>query len=320
MRGATVDSVAADRAPPVIEAAELAAFEQVAAALAARAGARIAAALAGEVRVSFKPPAPGAPANSNPVSQVDQDTEAFIRAELAARFPGHAVVGEEFEPAGGAAPADAAAARVRPEATSAGRGSSTDPVPTAAARFTWVIDPVDGTSNFINGLPLFGCSLGLLCGGWPVAGAIWCSATHRLGPGVYHARTGGGLRLDGEPVVRRGRGSWRGLGAEHGRTARFGMLWDTRVLGTATLEFAWVAAGLLRHAFIPGPRLWDVAAGLVLVRAAGCQALTLHRGHWAPLVYFAGSDPGQLAAWHHPVLIGDEAAVAQALPSAPKRV
>lgn len=306
-----MDTVAAEQAPP--GAAELAQFERVAVKLAAGAGMRIAACLEGDLRVSFKPPLPGAPANSNPVSQVDQDIEAFLRAELAARFPDHALVGEEFAPSTGAAPAQHAGD------TAAQRGSSADAVP---PRFTWVIDPVDGTSNFINGLPLFGCSIGLLCEGRPVVGAIWCSATHRLGPGVYHAREGGALCLDGQVVKRREAMPWRGLGAEHGRTARFGMIWDTRVLGTATLEFAWVAAGLLRHAFIPGPRLWDVAAGLVLVRAAGCRALTLQRGHWVPLTRLAEGAAGlsQLAAWHHPVLIGDEAAVAQALPGAPKRV
>ena len=247
--------------------------------LAQAAGAQIAAAVNGELAVQFKATRPEWAANSNPVSQVDQDVEAFIRAQLAQHHPHAAIIGEEQAPSG---PADAPLA--------------------------WVIDPIDGTCNFINGVPLYACSIGVLHEGWPVAGAIWCAASHAVGPGVYHAHAGGPLCFNGQPMTRRQPGNWRGLAAEHGRACRYGAHWDTRVLGTAAVEFAWVACGLLRLAHMPRPRLWDAAAGLTLLHAAGCSASTWEHGRWAPLVQFKppASRQGRssLADWKQPVLIG----------------
>ena len=113
---------------------------------------------------------------------------------------------------------------------------------------------------------------------------------------------------------RRSAGAWRGLAAEHGRTSRYGADWDVRVLGTSAVEFAWVACGLLRLAHMPRPGLWDAAAGLALLNAAGCRALTVEQGHWVPLVRFsAPRSAGSLAAWKQPVLIGTEPDLAAAL-------
>ncbi|HEV2700967.1 MAG TPA: hypothetical protein VGV09_05000, partial [Steroidobacteraceae bacterium] len=68
----------------------------------------------------------------------------------------------------------------------------------------------------------------------------------------------------------------------------------------------WVACGLLRLAHLPRPALWDAAAGLTLVKAAGCGALTWEGGHWRPLERFTadGTSQAALAAWRQPVLIG----------------
>jgi myo-inositol-1(or 4)-monophosphatase len=258
---------------------QAAALEATAVRLAQAAGTQITAAVNGELTVQFKKTRPHWAANSNPVSQVDQSVERLIRAQLLQAHPGHAVIGEEQAQSG---PRDAA--------------------------ISWVIDPVDGTCNFINGVPLYACSIGVLHEGWPVAGAIWCAASHAVGPGVYHAHAGGPLCFNGRPVVRRKPGNWRGLAAEHGRSARYGGQWDIRVLGTSAVEFAWVACGVLRLAHMPRPGLWDAAAGLALLHAAGCSALTWEHGRWAPLVRFrppsTRHEHGTLAAWQQPVLIG----------------
>ncbi len=274
--------------PRDLSVEEAAALESTAVRLAQAAGAQITAAVNGELAVQFKTTRPEWAANSNPVSQVDQGVERFIRAQLAQEYPAHAVIGEEQAPGG--AP---------------------------GAAITWVIDPVDGTCNFINGVPLYACSIGVLHEGRPVAGAIWCAASHAVGPGVYHAHAGGPLCFNGRPMVRRPPGAWRGLAAEHGRSARYGAQWDIRVLGTSAVEFAWVACGVLRLAHMPRPGLWDAAAGLTLLHAAGCSALTWEQGRWVPLVQFkAPAGPqGQasLAAWQQPVLIGAAEDLAAAL-------
>jgi myo-inositol-1(or 4)-monophosphatase len=252
--------------------------------LAQAAGTQIAAAVNGELAVQFKATRAQWAANSNPVSQVDESVERYIRAQLALEYPEAAVIGEEQAPTG--AP---------------------------SAPITWVIDPIDGTCNFINGVPLYACSIGVLHEGWPVAGAIWCAATHAVGPGVYHAHAGGPLCFNGRPIERRSPGNWRGLAAEHGRASRYGANWDRRVLGTSAVEFAWVACGLLRLAHMPRPGLWDAAAGLALLHAAGCSALTWEHGRWAPLVQFRPP----LASWKQPVLIGAAQDLAAALQDPP---
>jgi myo-inositol-1(or 4)-monophosphatase len=267
--------------------AQAAAFEATALRLAQAAGMQIAAAVNGELTVQFKETRPEWAANSNPVSQVDQSVERFIRDELSRAQPGDAIIGEE-QPISG--PPDAAT--------------------------SWVIDPVDGTVNFINGAPLYACSIGVLHEGWPVAGAIWCASTHAVGPGVYHAHAGGPLCFNGRPLERRKPGNWRGLAADHGRTSRYAH-WDHRVLGTAAVEFAWVACGVLRLAHMPRPGLWDAAAGLVLLHAAGCSALTWEHGRWEPLLRFKPPSgkraENRLAAWQQPVLIGAADDLAAAL-------
>jgi myo-inositol-1(or 4)-monophosphatase len=271
--------------------AQAAALEATAVRLAQAAGAQIAAAVNGELDVQFKATRAQWAANSNPVSQVDQSVERYIRDELAVAHPGDAVIGEE-------------------QPTSGPPG----------APISWVIDPVDGTCNFINGVPLYACSIGVLYEGWPVAGAIWCASTHKVGPGVYHAHAGGPLSFNGRPIERRKPGNWRGLAAEHGRASRYAVHWDARVLGTSAVEFAWVACGLLRLAHMPRPGLWDAAAGLMLLQAAGCSALTWEHGRWAALVRFKPPSGrhahGDLAAWKQPVLIGAAEDVAAALKDA----
>ncbi len=259
-------------------------LEHTAVRLASAAGDYISAAYNDRPEVDFKTPGPGSAQNSNPVSRTDREVESLLRKHLVAEFPEHAILGEEQGSSGGGAP------------------------------FTWVIDPVDGTTNFINGLPLFASSIGVLFHGRPVAGAIWCAATHTLAPGIYHAHAGGPLRFDGRVLKRRAPGAWRGLASEPGRAPSFGALWDTRVLGCATLEFAFVAAGLLSLAYIPRPALWDVVAGLVLLGAADCRAAARRATRWETLLYFdvSGNDTAAtLAGWSEPLLIGDEAALAR---------
>ncbi len=235
--------------------------------------------------VEFKMPGPDGAPNSNPVSTTDRAVERLIREQIAAQFPDHAIIGEE-------------------EGVTPGRDSA----------FTWVIDPVDGTTNFVNGLPLFACSIGVLYRAWPIAGAIWCSSSHAFSPGVYHACAGGPLQFAGAPLRRRARGGWRGLASEPGKAPTYAALWDTRVLGCSTLEFAFVAAGLLSFAYLSRPKLWDVAAGLVLLEAAHCRAVVPRPDRWNTLLYFSTpeQDPLGYACWSEPVLLGDELALERA--------
>jgi myo-inositol-1(or 4)-monophosphatase len=237
--------------------------------------------------VEYKDPQPGEPCNSNPVSGVDIQVEALLRAALAAEFPDHMVIGEELPPH------------------------------SPASGFAWIIDPIDGTNNFINGVPLFAASIGVLFEGRPIAGAIWCATTHELRPGIYHGIAGGALHFDGSELLRRTNHPWRGLVAEPGMAPSYGALGHTRVFGCAALEMAFVAAGLLRVAYISRPALWDITAGLALLRVANCGARVWRTDGWQPFSSFESwRDPAMLAKWCAPLLVGDSAALEAAVAGA----
>jgi myo-inositol-1(or 4)-monophosphatase len=268
----------------------LRAFERTAVTLADLAGARIAAALGRTLSVRYKT---GASAEEfrDPVSEVDQEVEQAIRALVGERFAGHDILGEESEE--------------RP-----GRGHD----------IVWAVDPIDGTTNFVNGFPLFAASIGVLWRGWPVAGAVWCSTSHALRPGTYHARQGGSLSFDSvaldlapNPQVRR---RLAGVGARGlGQPAPF----DVRRTGSAAIECAFVAAGLLSLARFDTPNAWDVAGGIPLVLAAGGQVLVRGEADWQDFPGFLepGPDPADLRRWNRPMLLGTPAAIASVRGSDP---
>jgi len=133
---------------------------------------------------------------------------------------------------------------------------------------------------------------------------VWCSSSHALRPGVYHARAGGPLRFDGVAVPERGMSEviHRGLvGANPPGDQDRGF--DVRATGSAAVECAFVAAGVLRCAHLCALYPWDVAGGLALLRAAGCRTLVEEDGRWAEFERFVGP----LDQWHRPLIIGDEA-------------
>jgi myo-inositol-1(or 4)-monophosphatase len=265
----------ASRAGPALPAAVLAELERTAVELARLAGAEIVTALGRTLAVRYKKEAAGA-LPTDPVSEVDHRVEVLIRARLGERFPEHEIIGEEID--------------LRPE---------------GEHEFAWVVDPIDGTANFVNGFPLFAASIGVLHRGAPVVGAIWCATSHALRAGVYHAHRGGPLRFDDEPLALRRRPALRRrLAGEPGTPGASTAPWDVRVTGSAALECAFVAAGLLRVARFERPNVWDVGAGLVLVRAAGGAIRVRGAAGWEP--FERCENPRD---WRRSLILGEPAAV-----------
>jgi hypothetical protein len=124
--------------------------------------------------------------------------------------------------------------------------------------------------------------------GVPVAGAIWCSVSHALRAGVYHASLGRKLRFEDNDVTPKVNADvLRRLAgvpvAAHADEAG----WETRKTGSAALECALVAAGLLEVARFSSPNIWDVAAGIALVQSGG-GVVREHDGmRWIPMQRFA---------------------------------
>lgn len=261
---------------------ELDRLEGLAAEFARLAGAEMEAALGRIVSVRYKGK-DAAGAAADPVSEVDHHVETLVRARIAELHADHHVIGEEF-------------------------GARTD----VEHPLVWAIDPVDGTMNFVNGMPFFSASIGVLHHGVPVAGAVWCSATHALRPGVYSARRGGGLSFDGVSLDRPRNPdvSRRLIGVPGDGYAVPGF--DARRTGSAAVECAFVAVGLLAAARFAKPNVWDVAGGIALVEAAGGRVVVDEGDGWRPFEGFhpeGGLGNAALAAWRHPLALGDPDAV-----------
>jgi myo-inositol-1(or 4)-monophosphatase len=144
----------------------------------------------------------------------------------------------------------------------------------------WFVDPLDGTANFVHGLPVVGVSVALVADGQPVVGVV---DAPMLGH-VYWARLGGGAFCDGEPLRVAERSPDEAIcatgfpfRAKRDRLPEYLPVFeralrsfeDLRRAGAASLDLAWTAAGVFDGYFEQALGTWDVAAGGLLVREAG---------------------------------------------------
>jgi myo-inositol-1(or 4)-monophosphatase len=153
----------------------------------------------------------------------------------------------------------------------------------------WVLDPIDGTVNFVRGLPLCAVALALVSEGRPVLGVIDLPF---LGS-RYSAVTGGGAHLNGARLQVRSTDSLAeavvalgdfavGTGSDSRnrlRVAVAGRLASAalrvRMLGSAALDLAWLGEGLLDASIVLSNKPWDVAAGVVIAREAGARVVDM---------------------------------------------
>jgi myo-inositol-1(or 4)-monophosphatase len=186
------------------------------------------------------------------VTDADEAAQSHILNAVAERFPDHAFLAEET----------VAADRQRPNPKT--------------ARFCWVVDPLDGTRNFVAGFPSFGTSIAVLEQGRPVVGVIY---EHNLAR-CYAAVIGQGATCNGQPVFAKTPESgfdWLlavpsskdavTVGVVRAWIATRGFV--LRNTGSTILHLALVASGVLAGAFAKRTKIWDVAAGALLVQEAG---------------------------------------------------
>ena len=185
------------------------------------------------------------------VTEVDLAVERMFRALVAERFPDHQVVAEEL--------------------------GGNEPV---RARHCWVFDPLDGTSNYAHGLPIFCASLALEIDGVVEVAAVYDPCRREL----FTAERGGGAYLNGRPLrvssnerlidallvtgfpyqVHETADALVGLFAAFLSTAQ-----AVRRLGSAALDLCYVAAGRFDGFWEQHLKPWDMAAGALLVEEAG---------------------------------------------------
>ncbi len=188
----------------------------------------------------------------DPVTEIDRASEAFLRREIGRARPGDRVLGEEE-----------------------GEGDSS-----AEGARRWIVDPLDGTVNFMHGHPVFAVSIAL-----EVEGRIEAGVVHAplLGETFSAARGDGAFRSDKRMSVSKTPALEKALLAtgfayQRSKTGgnnldNFGRLslasLGVRRMGAAALDLAWTAAGIFDGFWELGLAPWDVAAGALLVQEAG---------------------------------------------------
>ncbi len=222
---------------------------------------RVLAPAAGRTEVTMK-------ADGTPVTPHDRATDERIVTTLLDAFPGHGAVSEEQSHVA------------------------------SDAEWTWVLDPIDGTSNFIAGLPYWCVAIALCLQGSPVLGVVEAPA---LGLRFQAVAGGGATQRDatGEQALRvtapvplhdpssahvpalLSGGAARDLAADGARM-------NARLLGASALDLAMVARGSAPLSVALGPHVWDIAAGALLVTEAGGAVLGAGERPLLPLT--AGRD------------------------------
>lgn len=158
------------------------------------------------------------------------------------------------------------------------------------ARFAWVLDPIDGTNNFALGVPHCAISLALCENGWPIYGVVYDLSRRTL----MHGGPGFGA-FDGEkpmavrraPVSRETLVGFHSPGDKTLLPMASGVIghFKIRSLGTATMHLAYVAAGIFDGCVDYNVKIWDLAAAIPLVQAAGGEVQFLN-GEQLPIRIF----------------------------------
>jgi myo-inositol-1(or 4)-monophosphatase len=196
---------------------------------------------------------------TDPVTVVDTETERLLRDRLARLRPGDPVLGEE-----GGGPAD-----------------------TPDGAVTWVLDPIDGTVNFVYGIPAYAVSVAAQVNGVSVAGAVAdvvaervYSAATGLGAHVTHGREAEPLRcadVDDLSMSLLGTGFAYAQGRRKIQAALVARMLpvvrDVRRIGSAALDLCMVAEGRLDAFYEHGLQVWDHAAGGLIAAEAGARVV-----------------------------------------------
>lgn len=183
------------------------------------------------------------------VTETDLASETRIRAQIHARCPGSTIVGEEYETA--------------PGQNDVG----------------WIVDPIDGTVNFLYGLPVVSVSVAATIGGRVVAGAV----VDVLNGTTFAASLGNGATRDGMSLqvnspeslavslIGTGFSYQADIRAEQAGTlaALLPACRDIRCMGSAALNLCWVGTGLIDAYFERGIKVYDYAAGALIASEAG---------------------------------------------------
>lgn len=187
----------------------------------------------------------------NPVTEADLAADALLRRELLALLPQAGWLSEE----------------------------TADSPARLEKSLVWVVDPLDGTKEFVYGIPEFTVSVALVADGAPHLGVIYNPITEEL----FAAEHGRGLTLNGQPVKVSPRTQLQNALIEASRSERkrgefapFESLVELKTMGSIAYKLARTAAGLADATWSRGPKHeWDICAGVLLVQEAGGRCVDL---------------------------------------------
>jgi myo-inositol-1(or 4)-monophosphatase len=195
------------------------------------------------------------------VTEVDKGAERMIRNLIGTHFPHHSFLGEEGVEPG-------------PEASTKALQEVSD------AEYLWIVDPIDGTTNYVHGFPFYSVSIALAYRGQVIVGVVYDPARDELfvaerGKGAYvHGRV---MQVSTEATLSQSLIA-TGFPADHlvalpanlkGVQALAPKVRNLRVAGSAALHLAYVAAGRLSGFWEYNLNSWDIAAGSLLIEEAG---------------------------------------------------
>jgi len=195
------------------------------------------------------------------VTEVDKGAERMIRNLIATHFPTHSFLGEE-----GVEPGPEASAKALQEVSD--------------AEYLWIVDPVDGTTNYVHGFPFYSVSIALAHRGQVIVGVVYDPSRDELfvaerGKGAYvHGRK---MQVSAENKLSLSLLATGFPADQHvalpanlkGIQALAPKVRNLRVSGSAALHLAYVAAGRLSGFWEYNLSAWDIAAGSLLVEEAG---------------------------------------------------
>lgn len=186
-------------------------------------------------------------ADKSVVTEADLAADRLIAGEIRAEYPGDMILSEELEPRLSGEPSE----------------------------HLWVIDPLDGTTNYSLGLPFWGVSIARLKDGIPELGVLYFPPLDEL----YSARCGQGASFNGSLLVaeRSARNHPASFFACCSRTFRYydvRIRYKPRILGSAAYSICSVARGIALIAFEATPKVWDLAGAWLVVKEAGAAIET----------------------------------------------
>tara|TARA_B100001029_G_scaffold168267_1_gene162174 strand:+ start:2179 stop:3009 length:831 start_codon:yes stop_codon:yes gene_type:complete len=203
---------------------------------------------------------------NNLVTEVDKGCQNLIKNRISERFPEHNIIGEEDEPY----------------------------LVENISEFVWVIDPIDGTTNFANGLPNFSISIGLLKNSEPIAGAIWVPWPNKNNCLIFSTAKNEGSWIDNAKIsINKSQFSLGGgaISSYSSFSPIFGNIdrkinpmnkrlrGDKRVIGSVAYEMAMITKGSIGFSLLGPAFIWDFGAGLLLIKEAGGVVMELNNNY-----------------------------------------